>query len=45
MKTESIDLKQFKKILKTETSEKEKEYKQAKIAYEKALKKSSPPHT
>jgi len=40
MKTESIDLKQFKKLLKAETSEKEKEYKQAKIAYEKALKNS-----
>ena len=34
------DLKEFRKLLKAETSEKEKEYKQAKIAYEKALKKS-----
>jgi hypothetical protein len=34
------DLKEFRKLLKAETSEKEKEYKQAKIAYEKVLKKS-----
>jgi hypothetical protein len=34
------DLKEFRKLLKAGTSEKEKEYKQAKIAYEKALKKS-----
>jgi len=34
------DLKQFRKLLKDETSEKEKEYKKAKLAYEKALKKS-----
>jgi hypothetical protein len=40
MKTESIDLKQFKKLLKDETSDKEKEYKKAKLDYEKALKKS-----
>ena len=34
------DLKQFRKLLKDETSEKEKEYQKAKIAYEKALKNS-----
>ena len=40
MKNQKInDIKKFRHLLKTETSEKEKEYKEAKIAYEKSLKK------
>ena len=40
MKNQKInDIKKFRHLLKAETSEKEKEYKQARIAYEQSLKK------